>query len=179
MGTEGVEMRDENPSAYLTRLRKTLQEVHQLARENLRSSLCYQKRTYDLKLQQNHYEVGDLVYRLNQVTKKGECRKLKPIWVGPLIVTEVITPVLLRVRSRKKEQVLHHDKLKICEDRAIPMWMRRLRHQILDLDTTIAYDEAEQEDGSAQNGPKVDGNTDSLGLDSLFEVAGNGDAISG
>ena len=95
-----------------------------------------------------------------------------------MIVTEVITPVLLRVRSRK-EQVLHHDKLKICEDRAIPMWMRRLWHQILDLDTTIAYDEAEQEDGSAQNGPKVDGNTDSLGLDSLFEVAGNGDAISG
>ena len=119
------------------------------------------------------------MYRLNQVTKKGECQKLKPIWVGPLIVTEVITPVLLRVRSRKKEQVLHHDKLKICEDRAIPMWMRRLRHQILDLDTTIAYDEAEQaEDGSVQNMPKVDGNTDSLGLDSLFEVAGNGDAMA-
>ena len=96
-----------------------------------------------------------------------------------MIVTEVITPVLLRVRSRKKEQVLHHDKLKICEDRAIPMWMRRLRHQILDLDTTIAYDEAEQEeDGSAQNVPKVDGNTDSLGLDSLFEVAGNGDTMA-
>ena len=120
------------------------------------------------------------MYWLNQVTKKGECRKLKPIWVGPLIVTEVITPVLLWVRSRKKEQVLHHDKLKICEDRGIPMWMRRLRHQILDLDTTIAYDEAEQEeeDGSAQNVPKVDGNTDLLGLDSLFEVAGNGDAMA-
>ena len=58
------------------------------------------------------------------------------------------------------------------------MWMRQLRHQILDLDTTIAYDEAEQEDASAQNGPKVDGNTDSLGLDSLFEVAGNGDAMA-
>ena len=119
------------------------------------------------------------MYRLNQVTKKGECWKLKPIWVGPLIVTEVITPVLLQVRSRKKEQVLHHDKLKICEDWAIPMWMRRLRHQILDLDTTIAYDEAEQEeDGSAQNVPKVDGNTDLLGPDSLFEVAGNGDAMA-
>ena len=124
MGTEGAEMRDENPSAYLTRLRKTLQEVHQLARERLQSSLCYQKRAYDLKLQQNHYEVGDLVYRLNQVTKKGECRKLKPIWVGPLIVIEVITPVLLLVRSRKKEQVLYHDKLKIYDDLAIPMWMR-------------------------------------------------------
>ena len=98
------------------------------------------------------------MYRLNQVTKRGECWKLKPIWVGSLIVTEVIIPVLLRVRSRKKEQVLHHDKLKICADRAIPMWMRQLWHQILDSDTTIAYNEAEQEeeDGSAQNVPKVD-----------------------
>ena len=94
LGTEGAEMRDENPSAYLTKLYKSLQEVHQLAREHLQSSLCYQKRTYDLKLQQNHQEVGDLVYQINQVTKKGECQKLKPIWVGPLIVMEVITPVL-------------------------------------------------------------------------------------
>ena len=73
MGTEGTEMRDENPSANLTKLQKTLEEVHQLAREKLRSHLCYQQRTYDLKLQKNHYEVGDLVYHLNQVTKKGEC----------------------------------------------------------------------------------------------------------
>ena len=46
MGTEGAEMGDENPSAYLTRFRKTLQEVHQLAREHLQSSLCYQKRSW-------------------------------------------------------------------------------------------------------------------------------------
>ena len=119
------------------------------------------------------------MYRLNQVTKKGECRKLKPIWVRPLIVTEVITPVLFRVRDRKKEQVLHHDKLKICEDRAIPMWMRRLYHQILDLDTTIAYDEAEQEDDvDVQSGSKTGGEMDSLGLNSLFEVAGDGDTMA-
>ena len=180
MGTEGAEMRDENPSAYLTRLCKTLEEVHQLARENLRSHLCYQKRTYDLKLQQNHYEVGDLVYRLNQVTKKGECQKLKPIWVGPLIVTEVITPVLFRVRGRKREQILHHDKLKICEDRAIPMWVRRLRHQILDLDTTIAYDEAEQEeDIGVQMVPQEERSTESLGLDKLFKGTEGEDSGAG
>ena len=35
MGVEGAMMRDENPSEYLKRLRKTLQEVHRLAREHL------------------------------------------------------------------------------------------------------------------------------------------------
>ena len=75
--------------------------------------------------------------------------------------------------------MLHHDKLKICEDHAIPMWMRQLHHQILDLDTTIAYNEVEQEeDVGAQNTPKIDKNADSLGLNSLFERAGDGGTMA-
>ena len=67
--------------------------------------------------------------------------------------------------------MLHHDQLKICEDWTIPMWMRWLHHQILDLDTTIAYDEAEQvEDIGVQTVPWTGGNTESLGLDKLFGV---------
>ena len=66
--------------------------------------------------------------------------------MGPLVVVEVINPVLYRVRDRKREYVLHHDLLKRCEDRAIPLWLRKIRHELMDLDTTIAYDEAEQED---------------------------------
>lgn len=26
-------------------------------------------------------------------------------------------------------KVIHHDRLKLCQDRDIPMWLRRLRHQ--------------------------------------------------
>ena len=71
MGTEGATLHDEDPSTYLKKLHKTLQEVHQLAREHLHTGLCYQKKTYDLKLQESHFEVGNLVYRLNAVSKKG------------------------------------------------------------------------------------------------------------
>ena len=90
MGVEGAMMRDENPPEYLKRLRKTLQEVHCLAQEHLRTNLCYQKKTYDLKLQQNWFDVGDFVYKMNAVSKKGECKKMKPIWIGPLLVVEVV-----------------------------------------------------------------------------------------
>ena len=138
-------MRDENPSEYLCKLCKTLPKVHRLESARLKSGLCYQKKTYDLKLQQAHFEVGDFVYKLNAVNKKGECKKLKPIWIGPLVVTQVISPVLYHVQDRHHEHVLHHDWLKLCEDCVVPMWLCQLRHKVVDLDATIAYDEAEQE----------------------------------
>ena len=185
MGVEGAMMRDENPSEYLKRLRKTLQEVHCLAQEHLQTNLCYKKKTYDLKLLQNRFDVGDFVYKMNAVSKKAECKKLKPIWVGPLLVVEVVTPVLYKVKDHRREYILHHDRTKLCEDRAIPMWLWQLRHRIMDLDTTIGYDEAEQdaEATSMQDEPveKLDGDPwqpgiDLLNLDCLFaDVEGTQD----
>ena len=71
----------------------------------------------------------------------GESKKLKPIWIGPLVVTAVINPVLFRVKDRKKEYVLHHDRLKPCEDRVVPLWLRRMRHNMLDLDKSSPFPE--------------------------------------
>jgi hypothetical protein len=142
----GEQFRNENPAEYVKHLRETLREVHELAAEKLRTQLRYQKRTYDLKLFERHYEVGDLVYRLNGASKTGESRKLKPVWIGPLVVTEVLNPVLYKVKDRKKEYILHHDRLKLCEDRNVPLWLRKMRHNLLDLDTTIGYDASETED---------------------------------
>ena len=115
-----------------------------MASQKLRTQLKYQKRPYDLKLEENHYEVGDFVYRLNSTSKVGESKKLKPVWLGPLVVTAVINPVLFHVKDRKNEFVLHHDRLKPCKDRVVPLWMCQMHHNMLDLDTTLAYDEAEQ-----------------------------------
>ena len=56
-----------------------------------------------LNSQETHYEVGDFVYWLNGASKTGESKKLKPVWVGPLVVTDVLNPVLFRVKDRKKE----------------------------------------------------------------------------
>ena len=72
--------------------------------------------------------------------------------MGPLVVIDVLNPVLFK--DRKKEYVLHHDLLKRCKDCHIPLWLRKLHHGLLDLDTTIAYDEAEQEDLSPPSVPK-------------------------
>ena len=93
-------MRDKSPSEYLYKLHGTLTEVHRLASEHLKLGFCYQKKSYDLKLQQKHFKLGDFVHKLNVVNKKGECKKLKPIWIGPLLVTWILCPVLYKVKDR-------------------------------------------------------------------------------
>ena len=120
---------------YVKQLTERMDKVHQVARDNLLSAQCRQKRDYDLKLSEHSYSVGDLVYVLHSATKVGQSKKLSPIWKGPLLIVEVLSPVLYRVKGRRKESVLHHDhddRLRICKDRVVPMWMRRLRHQFLD-----------------------------------------------
>ena len=62
------------------------------------------------------------------------------------MVTKVLSPVLYRIKGKKQELVTHHDNLKICEDRSIPIWMRRLRHKFMELDPSITYDESEEEE---------------------------------
>ena len=170
MCTAGEYYWDENPAGYVQHLHKVLREVHDLATKKLRSQLKYQQRAYDLKLQETHYEVGDFVYWLNGASKTGESKKLKPVWVGPLVVIDVLNPVLFRVKDRKKEYVLHHDHLKQCEDHHIPLWLHKLHHRLLDLDTTIAYDEVKQEDLSPPSVPKYPVENDSRSSSTRDEV---------
>ena len=108
----------------------------------------------DLTAQERTYRVGDMVYLINSSTKVGQSKKLKPIWKGPFVVIKVISSVLFRIKGRKVENVVHHDGLKLCQDRVVPMWARRLRHRILDLDATLPYEEVEADEAGV--GPLFD-----------------------
>jgi hypothetical protein len=164
MGTSESGSSSTDPSEYVSYLRKTLQQVHDVSRDSLKAYQVHQKQVYDSKLCEKRYEPGDLVYKLHSGSKTGEHRKLKPVWMGPLLVTEVLGPALYRVKDRRGEYVLHHDKLKICVDRYVPMWMQRLRHQFLQLDTTLAYEEGEEE--LVDTGPEQ---LPVVSLENLFE----------
>ena len=90
-----------------------------------------------MKLVEHPYEKGDLVYFLQSATLKGESKKLKPVYHGPVVISEVLSPVLYRVELRKRSTVMHHDRLKKCVDREVPLWVRRKRHQILEEDLPL------------------------------------------
>ena len=87
--------------------------------------------------------MGDVIYKLNAGSKAGESRKLKPVWIGPFVVIKVLSPALFRMKDRKGEYVMHHDRMKLCEDHGLPMWLKRLGHTVLELNTTLPYEEDE------------------------------------
>ena len=118
------------PADFIQKLRATLHSIHQEVRSNLGAAQVIMKRDYDVKARVQSFEVGDLVYRRNQACQVGLSRKLCPVFIGPYLVVEVLSPYLYRVEDRKRRMVLHHDKLKRCEDRTIPLWLRRKRHAL-------------------------------------------------
>ena len=63
--------------------------------------------------------------------KKGVSKKLLPIYDGPFVVTRVLSPILIEIENRKRQKVVHHDKLKHCNDWRIPLWIRRRRQELL------------------------------------------------
>jgi hypothetical protein len=144
MRTADVNLETVSPPQYLQNIVEILYETHAEAREKLMQVQIGQKRDYDLKRHEHQYEKGDFVYILESATKLGQSKKLNPVYSGPFLIMERINPVLHRMQFRRKDKVIHHDRLKLCRDAQIPMWLRRKRHELLDLDVTIAYDEEEQ-----------------------------------
>ena len=67
----------------------------------------------------------------------GQCKKLQPVWHGPFCVIAVLSPALYKIRDRKRDQVVHHDRLKLCEDRYVPLWMKWIQHHVLTMETKI------------------------------------------
>ena len=85
-------------------------KAHRVARENLKSSVLYNKRDYDQRLYQTSYNTGDLVYVLDPSNKPGVSTKLQPIFRGPYLVVKVYSPILYLVQGRKHQVVVHHDR---------------------------------------------------------------------
>ena len=95
----------------------------------VKSSMSCNKRDYDQRLYQTSYNTGDLVYVLDPSNEPGVSVKLQPILRGPYLIIKVYSPVLYLVQDKKHEFVAHHDRLLVCNNRFIPMWMRKLGHQ--------------------------------------------------
>jgi hypothetical protein len=138
MGLPMANQRAQEPGEYLMDLDNILRDAFSSVRKSLKAVQVRQKRQYDAKLHQCIYSKGDFVYKVDSSTKVGQSTKLRPVYQGPYLVSEVISDALYRIEDRKKSVVAHHDKLTRCTDRHIPFWLRRKRHLLLDLEEVSA-----------------------------------------
>ena len=134
------------PQDWVDTITSRLKAVHQVVRKYMKATQVRNKKYYDLKIHHTPYDLGDVVWVFNAAQKKGVSRKLKDTWLGPRVVTKVVTPVLYQLEDRKgKRKFLHHDMLKKNTSKVFPMWILRIRHRLWEEETDVEMDEYEPE----------------------------------
>ena len=83
--------------------------------------------------------------------------KLQSLWKGPpYLIATVNPPMLYQIKDRKSESWIHHERLELCEDRALPIWLKHHRNELMN--ETVANGEFDltklfEEDDAAISAP--------------------------
>ena len=80
-------------------------------------------------------------------------------------MTQVITSVLYHIANRKRAMVVHHDSLKLCSDRDLPIWLLRKRHELTGTLGEDVGDRVLEHATDALRDPEEYGKGDNLGLE--------------
>ena len=109
-----------------------MQYAHEVARKHLSCSAKRSKEIYDTKISVNQYQVGDVVWLLQEARHVGECQKLVRIYEGPYLVIRKYSDInfLLQLDGRGKTKPAHHNKLKPYEGDKAPRWVLKSKRQI-------------------------------------------------
>ena len=120
---------------YVDTLRTRIQHAHEIARRHLDSAAKSSKEIYDTKVSVNSYNVGDLVWCLDESRKVGVMPKLEHAYDGPFLVIKKHSEwdFLLQVDRAGKETGVSHDKLKPYEGEHPPPWIKKARRKVLKL----------------------------------------------
>ena len=116
---------------FVESLEEAMLKAHDVARKTLKVELKRQKCHYDLNQRSTSFKQGDAIYLLDKTTKTGRAKKLEPIWQGPAVITQLITPFLFRIRLKNRtERVVNHDAIKKCSDAELPTWVTKVQQQL-------------------------------------------------
>lgn len=74
-----------------------------------------------MKLNDKAYSKGDLVYRLNKARTVGQNRTLQSPLKSPYLVISCDPHLYTNMDQRKRQITLHHDKLKMYNDKEMPL----------------------------------------------------------
>lgn len=92
-----------NYDDYLSELKYKLQLSHQMARDECLKSKISNKKRYDIKTKIVQYKVGDKIL----ITNEGRDTKLHNPFIGPFEITEIVSPVNVRIKKNNKDKIVH------------------------------------------------------------------------
>ena len=116
-----------NVSDYVENLQEKLQQVHQLARTNLKKSAIYRKRHYDIKSSKRVLAPGQAVWLYEPSKRLGVCAKLAPRWKGPALVLQRLDDLtyVVKLKQNTPAKVYHIDRLRAYQGNSIPKWFAK------------------------------------------------------
>lgn len=101
-----------NYENYVFELRYKLQKAFEIARENQLRMKTKTKDYYDRNIRPIDFKVGDKVLIRNNF-KKGEGRKLQPLYIGPYVIVDVISDTNVKIKIDGKLKIYHKNNIKI------------------------------------------------------------------
>ncbi|XP_037959193.1 uncharacterized protein LOC119688593 [Teleopsis dalmanni] len=111
---------------YTGSKRDQLDEIHRFIRRRLLLTSDKMKARYDLRMNSEGFQEGDLVWFHNPQRKKGLSPKLQTYWQGPYRVITKINDVVYRIQEsghpRARMKVVHLERLApYCNDVVVPV----------------------------------------------------------
>ena len=99
--------------SYNEKLQKTLENVHEYAREKLQLSSELMKTYYDLRSDDTTFQQGDIVWLYNPRRVPGISPKFMQPWEGPYVVTKAINDLVYRIQltQRSHPKVVHRNRM--------------------------------------------------------------------
>jgi transposase InsO family protein len=131
-----VEAKNQNVTSYceyVDTLKTQMQRAHYVARKHLGVAAKRHKAVYDAKISIYKYQVGDIVWCLNESRRVGVMPKLERTYEGPFMIKRKITEVnfTLQVDKAGTEKLVHHNKLKPYEGVNPLKGIQRAKQKIL------------------------------------------------
>jgi hypothetical protein len=114
-------------------LRQRMYVTHQLARQNLGKASLQNKYSYDVKLSENKYKIGDCAWYFHESRFLGVCSKLRKLY-KLCVITKRVNSLNYMIKIQDSEmRTVHHDKLKPYYGDKVPKWVIKVRNKLKEL----------------------------------------------
>jgi len=105
----------------VSRVRKKLEDLHEVVRKRMDIKSSQTKIWYDQKARKIQFDVGQKVWFYNPRRKKGRAPKLQSSWEGPYFIVRKLNDVVYCIcrSNRSKNKIVHADRLARFVERKI------------------------------------------------------------
>lgn len=105
---------------HIEALREKLQEAYEVTARRKTLARGRNERQYNAKAKAVEYQAGQLVWLHVPSIGRHRVKKLSKLWKGPYQIVRVISPQNVVIRIRKREVVVHVNRIKPCRERPRP-----------------------------------------------------------